>query len=178
VEYITDMKKLDAAIKAFGKKAAALDKEAQFIGLSALNAFQEHGNVFYINRLYLALGKGARHTAMTAWLLAYGGVKANTAEGKDMTPFVKDKDAVIDMESAAQNPWYDFKPSAKPDEVLDFYKLALALAKKKPKDGQEVAHEALHQQIAALIKNYEESVLAGGDGSTADDALAGVAQEA
>lgn len=167
MELITDLKKLDASIKAFAKKAASLDKEAQHLGLSAIQAFAEHGNVFYINRLYLSLGKGARHAAMTAWLLAYGGVKANTADGKDVTPFVKDKDARVDLEGAAYNPWYDFKPSAKPDEVLDYYKLLMAVAKKKPKEGQEVAHADLLTRLNGILAevaekeaNNEEDVLA------------------
>lgn len=156
LELIVDQTELKAAITAHGKKRASIDQETQRLALSAVAVFAQHGNVFYINHLYANMGKGARHVALTSWLLAFGGVMANEGEGKDVTPFVKDANKKVDMEGATKTPWFDMKPSPKPDETLDLLKLTLALIKKaaKPKEGQEVAHAAMLPELQALAEKY------------------------
>ena len=164
IKLITDQAELAKEIKSLAGRAKKLDRDFQVAALSAIGVFKEHGNVFYINAVYNALGKGARHVPMTAWLLAFGGVQANESEGKDVTPFIKDKNKQVDMEAGAKIPWYDMKPSSKPDEVLDLLKLTLALIKKaaKPKEGQELAHAAMLPELQALAEKYSS------EGETAD----------
>lgn len=180
IKLITDQAELAKEIKSLAGRAKKLDKDFQVAALSAISVFNVHGNVFYINAVYGALGKGARHVAMTAWMLAFGGVQANEGEGKDVTPFIKDKNKQVDMEGAGKTPWYDMKPSAKPDEVLDLLKLTLALIKKaaKPKEGQELAHAAMLPELQALAEKYAlegETGDASDDGATGGEAPAGQA---
>lgn len=157
---IVDQAELKTAITAHGKKRAGMDRETQRLALSAISVFQQHGNVFYINHLYANMGKGARHVALTAWLLEFGGVKANTAEGKTTTPFVKDGDKSVDMIGAAKTPWYDMKPSQAPDQVVDLLKLTLAVIKKAQGEGKQLVHGAMLTELTALAEKYapEEEV--------------------
>lgn len=178
IKLITDQAELAKEIKSLAGRAKKLDRDFQVAALSAIGVFKEHGNVFYINAVYNALGKGARHVAMTAWLTGFGGVSANEGEGKDVTPFVKDKNKQVDMVGATATPWYDMKPSAKPDEVLDLLKLTLALIKKaaKPKEGQELAHAAMLPELQALAEKYAsegETADASDDGGSGDESPAG-----
>lgn len=162
MEIIKDGKALDAQIKSIKGRAAKLDKDIQQAALSAIwhfgvreNADGELiGDVGFINRLYLALGKGARHVAMTHWLLQFGGVSANTADNKDTTPFVKDKGKTVDLEGGAKLPWYECKPSKAPDEVVDLLKLTLAVIKKASGEGKQVAHAAMLIELQALTEKY------------------------
>lgn len=156
---ISDQALLKTAITKHGKDRAKLDHTTHVLAVSAISVFKEHGNVFYINHLYANMGKGARHAALTAWLLEFGGVQANTGEGKDVTPFVKDKDKTVNIEGGIAAPWYDFKPSPKPDEVFDVLKLTLALIKKakgaQSKAGSTVTHAAMIEKLESLAEEFE-----------------------
>lgn len=153
------------AIKASGKK---LDGSIQLAALSAAAHFGDHGDVGYINRLYLALGKGARHVALTAWFTTVAGVKANEdKQTKTTKPFIKDSEKSVNLEEGHKTPWYDMKPSKSPDEVVDVLKMALALLKKatNPKEGQDVTHEAMIPELQAIVDKYNVSaVTADGEG--------------
>jgi hypothetical protein len=179
IKLITDQTELAKEIKSLAGRAKKLDSDFQHAALSAIGVFKEHGNVFYINAVYNALGKGARHVAMTAWLTEFGGVSANEAEGKDVTPFVKDKNKQVDMDKGQATPWYTMKPSKKPDEVLDLLKLALALVKKAsaPKEGQQVAHADMLPELQALCERFasegETGDATGDDGATGGEAPTG-----
>lgn len=158
VKLILDLPTLGKAIKAHAGKRAKLDEETQMLGLSAIKAVQDHGNIHYVNALYLALGKGTRHAAMTQWLLAYGGVSANTGKDKAEKPFVFDREKDVEMDLATAEPWYEFKPSPEPDAVLDVAKLVAAVIKKasKPKEGQVVAHADLLDGLRGLLEGVKD----------------------
>ena len=176
VKLITDQAELAKEIKSLAGRAKKLDRDFQVAALSAISIFNVHGNVFYINAVYNALGKGARHVAMTAWLTAFGGVSANEGEGKDQTPFVKDKNKQVDMEEAAKTPWYDMKPSKKPDEVVDLLKLTLAVIKKASGEGKTIAHGAMLTELQALAEKYAsegETADASDDGGSGNESPAG-----
>jgi hypothetical protein len=133
--------KLGAAITALGQARAKSDNLSHVLACSAVAAFIKEGsdgkpcgNVFYINNLYNSLGKGARHAAMTAWLLACGGVMANPEPAKaKQTPFVKDPNKTVDLEAAMKQPWFNFKPSPKPADVPDLVKMVQAIIDKAAK---------------------------------------------
>ena len=164
MELIKDGKALDLAIKSIKARGAKLDRDIQQAALSAVWHFGVRtndkgeliGDVGYINRLYLSLGKGARHAALTGWLFSFGGVVANEGDTKDTTPFIKSKEKVVDIEGGTKTPWYDMKKSPKPDEVVDLLKLTLALIKKaaKPKDGVQVVHGAMLDGLRALAEEF------------------------
>lgn len=153
---ITDLTKLGEAIKATSKAHAKVDAQWQLVAVSAIAAFANNncGNVFYINAVYKALGKGARHKAMTEFFLAFGGVKANEGENKDMTPFIKDAAKQADVSGAEGTNWFDMAASPKPDQVIDYLSLAMKLVKRAPKDGQTVEHPELRSAIAKTIAGY------------------------
>jgi hypothetical protein len=147
--------KLGAAIEANQKAHKKVDMQWQVLACSAIAAFAAHGNVFYINKVYSSMGKGARHTAMTQFMLAFGGVKANVGENKAVTPFVKDADKKVNMADAMSTMWFDMAPSPKPDEVLDYLALILKVAKKSPKEGQDVKHDKFREAVMALAAEFE-----------------------
>lgn len=159
---IVDLVKLGAAIKAHGVKRAKIDDETQLLAMSAINAVNEHGNIHYVNALYLSMGKGARHAALTAWLLAFGGVSANTGKDKGEKPFVFDKGKEVDLVGGEAEPWFEFKVSPEPDAVLDVAKLVAAVIKKAsaPKDGQTVAHADLIDGLRGLLEGIKEDATA------------------
>jgi HrpA-like RNA helicase len=157
---LQDGAKLGAEIKSIGTAGAKLDARIQEAALAAIwhfgvrtNAAGELiGDVGYINRLYKALGKGARHVALTDWLTTFGGVKANTAADKADNPFVKDKNKVVDMDGASALPWFDMKPSKAPDEVFDYYSMLLKVLNKKAKEGQTIKGAEMAAKVRKLVE--------------------------
>jgi hypothetical protein len=167
IEVIRDLKALSVAIGKNKTAHAKVDLQWQVCALSAIHAFADHGNVFYINEVYRSLGKGARHQAMTAYFLQFGGVKANVGENKDRTPFIKDADKKPNLTLAEQTMWFDMAPSQKPDETLDYLALIMKALKKQPKKGQDVAHGEVRAKVAAIVNEY---AAANGMGEVVDDA--------
>lgn len=155
---IADLTVLATAIKAQAKAHKKVDVQWQLLALSAIAAFDKHGNVFYINEVYKNLGKGARHVAMTAYFTSFGGVSANEGENKDQTPFIKDGEKKVDMAQAAATNWFDMKPSAKPDQEVDYLALALKLVKRSPKEGQASVHSELRLRLSETIQQYADAV--------------------
>lgn len=168
MEIIKDGAALDTAIKSIKGRAAKLDKDIQQAALSAIWHFGVRtndkgeliGDVGFINRLYLALGKGARHVALTEWLLQFGGVEANTGQNKDTTPFIKCKGKHVDMEGGTKLPWYDCKPSKAPDQVVDMLKVVLAAIKKGQGGDKQVEHGEILAKLQAIADEYTESLSA------------------
>jgi hypothetical protein len=167
---IEDQDKLGAFITAIGRKAASLDRDIQVAALSAAAAFEKHGNVFYINRLYKVLesqGRGMRHVALTSWFLAFAGVMANkNNQSAKETPFVKDASKVVDLVGGAAMPWHDMKPSPAPAQVLDVLQVALAMLKRitTPKEGVEVVHAEMIEPLKELVAQFTP-VEEGGEGA-------------
>lgn len=160
--------KLIAGIKRTGHK---LDTDVQTAAMAVALMAHQHGNVMPLNELFLAMGKGTRHSALTAWLLDAAPVIANSdkATKKEM-PFVYSKDKALkgaemqallaehDMEG---NQWFDRMPSKAPDEVTDVRALILALMRKVDKKGAkiptdqvELVHK-LHEVFDPVVKNDE-----------------------
>jgi hypothetical protein len=136
----------------------ALDARIHTCAVDVAEHFAEYKDVELVNRLYNALSKGARKSAMTEWLLAYTAVIANTEQAtKKEAPFVCAKDAAgnwtkeTDVAGGEAHPWYDCKPDPKPDAVFDFQKMVRA-ALKKYGAAEEVKHcdKAAMEKIAVL----------------------------
>lgn len=160
-DIIQDGTKLHKAIKDLGVARQKLDDQVQHLALSAIWHFGVRadaegrliGDVGFINRLYLSLGKGARHVAFTAWVTKYGAVKANDGPGKNETPFVKDKGKIVDMDGGAKEKWFDMKPSNPPDECLDYYSLLLKVVNKEAKPSQTVKGAELAHKIKTMVQD-------------------------
>ncbi len=152
--------KLIDSIKRSGKKLdadihqAALSAAAHFLGDKATGGTNEGGDVFQINSLYKAMPKGSRHVALVAWLTKFAGVKANEEANKTETPFVKDANKVVDIAGGMAEPWFDMKPSKKPDEVVDVYGLLMAVLKKATKEDAQIEGVEIIEPLRAFIEAH------------------------
>lgn len=112
---------LGKAIESIARRGAKLDADIQDAGMSCLHRIQEHGDVGYLNRLYLSLPKGARTSALAEWAAKYGKVKINMdkASNKEL-PFVFWKEGNTDYEGATLEPWFKCKPEKPLELEFDF----------------------------------------------------------
>lgn len=140
---LTDLNKAIATIASTGAK---LDKLIQDTGVSVLEHYAEHKDTGLVNRLFLALPKGARKTALASWLLAHCAVVPNEdPKTKKEQPFLYAKDKTTDPVAAAQDPWYDHKPDKPVDEAFDLQKAVRAMLGKVMK-----AHNVEHANAEAF----------------------------
>lgn len=145
-----EFKKLCVSITTRGKK---LDADIQHAGLCAITAVADHGNVGYVNMLYLALQAGARKSAMTEWLLQFGGVIANTEKGKAEMPFKFDREKSVNIEAAMAMPWYECKPDAEPDQVFDVVAALKSIIKKAAGKNVDALHLAKVENLCSELTN-------------------------
>jgi hypothetical protein len=171
VTLIEDQAKLATFIGQIKARGTKLDQDIHIAALSAVAVFEKHGNVFYINAVYQALGKGARHVAMTTWLTAVGGVKANDGESKDTTPFVKDANKAVNLALGRETPWFMMKPSKAPDEVVDLFAMLQKAIKKaaEPKEGQEVKGADMLPKLRELLEEFTPAESVHGDAGDEDN---------
>lgn len=144
---------LPKAIESITKRGKVLDTDIHQAACSAVAIKAEAGDTMFINRLYLALPKGTRAAALTAWMLKFGGVIANdgtSGKPKAEQPFLHTKDKACDVEAGMAEPWYDFKPDPKPDEVFDVMAAVMAIIKKAK--GKEVVHGELLATLASIVE--------------------------
>ena len=125
---------LNKAIQSLATRGRRLDNDFQKTGLDVLEHFAQHHDVGLVNRLFLAVPRGGRKSAMADWILTYFAVSANTdAKTKTDAPFRNDKEKHNDAEGAAADPWYDHKPEPAVDELFDVQKAVAALLRKASK---------------------------------------------
>lgn len=143
-----------AQIKTSGTK---LDKLIQDTGVDVLTHFAEHKDTGLVNRLYLAMPAGSRKTALASWLMTHCAVIANAdAKTKKEQPFLYAKDKATNPTAGAQDPWYNHKPDAAPDQVFDLQKAVKALLVKAQK-----ATTKEHMDADATAKLRELAVACG-----------------
>lgn len=127
---------LTAAITAFHKSTATIEKQAQTILVEVTVQAIDHGNTEPVNQFFAGLGKGLRSSAVASWLATYAPIVPNadkeTAKSK---PFVLDKVARAAMnesetikadhiKAASLDSWTTHKPEV---AVLDSFDVAAAL---------------------------------------------------
>lgn len=148
---ITDVKKLGAAIESIGRRGAKLDADIQLAALSSINRIELHGDVGYLNRLYLAMPKGSRSSALVEWALAFGKVAANTDPAtKKEQPFLFAKDKTTNLAGADAKPWFTFKPEKAPDEVFDLQAAIATLLRKASNKALKEGQTDMLQKLKAL----------------------------
>lgn len=131
---------INKAIDTITKSGAKLDKLIQDTGVAVLTHFAEHKDTGVVNRLYLAMPKGSRSTALASWLLAYGALTPNVAVAtKKEQPFSYDKSKDTSPEAAAEDMWYDHKPEKAVDEAFDLQKAIRGILTKASK-AKTVTH--------------------------------------
>lgn len=129
----TDINALNKEIGEIKVAGAKLDARIQEAGVAVAIHFAQHKDTGLVNRLYLALPRGARKTAMASWLLAHFAVVANEGKNKVEMPFLFAKDKATNWEAAEADMWYDHKPEPTPDTVFDLQKMVRALILKASK---------------------------------------------
>lgn len=150
MKLITDQKELVKLIEGIASRGKRLDSDIHLAGLSCLAHLDKHGDIGQVNRLYLALGKGARKAALTSWFLAYGSVVANDDKAtKTEAPFKFTKEKATNVEGAMADPWYDHKPDQAPDEVFDLMKAVEQIIKKAA--GKQLVHGEILTGLQGLV---------------------------
>ncbi|CAB1282911.1 Phage protein [Xylella phage Cota] len=146
---IMDKAQIEKAIDSIAKQGKKLDGDIQAAAVGCINHIEACGDVRLFNRLFLAMPKGARKSALTQWALAFGKVEANTGDNKKEQPFTYAKDKTTDLAGAIGNPWYDFAPEKAPDEMFDVRKALTALLNRAGK-AQNVNDAELLAKLRTL----------------------------
>lgn len=172
---ITNASELGIAITAWGKRGARW-ADGQMLAVSALTRLADHGDIGYCNRLYQAIPKGSKSSAMASWMLTHGALTANTDKGsKADKPFVFSKGKTTDVQGSIADPWFDHKPEPGADAVFDLQKALMAVLTEAGK-AKHVAHGELAEKVSALLAE-----VAGNEGDVetegVGEGLAGIGQE-
>lgn len=171
-----ELSELNKRIDAWAKRGSAWTKEGQALGLLALGRLSEHGDIGPVNRLFNAMPKGTKSSAMASWLLAYGALQANTDKAtKADKPFVFDREKQTDTAGASADPWFDHKPEPAPDEIFDLQK-ALASVLKKAAKSTNLVHAELLEGIRALVGDEIAAEAGKGGAENAADAETAVGE--
>lgn len=153
---ITDSKAFIAACASIAKRGKLLDNDIQTAALSAINHAELHGDIGFVNRLYLSMPAGSRKAALTEWLVHHGKVQANAGENKKEMPFLFDKQRTTDMAGGLANPWFTFKLDKAPDEVFDIVGAMHQLLKRA--QGKNVDALAL-AKVENLVSELDQYTL-------------------
>lgn len=145
-----DASGIEAAIASILKNGKKLDGDIQQAAVSCLDHIEKHGDVRLFNRLYLAMPKGARKSALTAWGIAFGKIEANSGENKKEQPFVYAKDKTTNLPLAIAEPWFNFSPDKAPDEVFDVVKALKSLLARAGK-----ANAVNNPELLAALRDIE-----------------------
>lgn len=139
-----------ALIKQIHANGKALDDEIQLAAMSVINHVELHGDTTVVNTLYLAMPKGARKAALSAWLLTHGKLIANKGKGSDLQPFGYNREGKTDLEGGAAKPWYTFKLDKAPSEVFNLLDGIAALIKRAESAAAKGLAIEGGEQLAAL----------------------------
>lgn len=146
---ITDKVTLEKAITAWGTRGTKWAQEGHMLAMSALTMTSKHNDVGPVNRLYKAMPKGTKSSAMASWLLAYGALLANEdSKTKADMPFKYTKDKDYNLAAAAQDAWFNHKPEPAADEVFDLAKAVEAIIKRA--QGKQLVHGEMLTGLQAL----------------------------
>jgi hypothetical protein len=123
-----------AAVATLGKKWEA---DVQHIAVSVIAHIEDCGDVTVADTLVAALPKGARSSALKAYLETFSKAVWQEAAPKTKTPakFIHDKTKVTDMDGALKTTWAAFKPEPpyKPMDLCDLLSKMLARVEKDTK---------------------------------------------
>lgn len=154
---------MNKGIDNIAKRAAKLDTDVQHVGVSAIAHVIKCGDIGPINRLYKALGKGARHSALAAWLMAFAPVKPNDGPDRKEQPWSFAKGKEGNLERAIAEPWFEFKPEPEPLEMFNLT-AALSAMLKRAATAAKVDNPELLKALKAAVASSGATV-----GKAADD---------
>lgn len=150
MDLITVKADLIKAIDSIAKRSKTLDRDIHVAACSSLSHLSQHGDIGMVNRLYNALGKGTRKSAMSSWLLAYGSLIANDDKAtKGLAPFKFTKEKTTALEAGIKDPWFDHAPDKAPDEIFDLAKAIEGIIKKA--QGKELVHGEVLAKLESIV---------------------------
>lgn len=152
-----NIKELNKAIDALGRKNQSVEAEIQTLGLACMAHTEQHGDTMPMNRLMNVLRR-TQHQAFMEWALAFGKfAKNNDKATKASQPVVYDKTKTTDIEGATTKAWFMFADdkAAAIAKAFDFQAAMMALLKKAASNG--VDHAKL-VAVAALADIAPEKV--------------------
>jgi hypothetical protein len=152
-----ELKQLNRAIDALGKKNANVESEIQALGLACLAHCEQHGDTMPMNRLVNVLRRG-QYQAFIEWAMSFGRFIKNTDKAtKDSQPLAYAKGKTTDMQAATDKPWFEFADSkaTATAKAFDFQAATMALLKKAASNG--VDHDTLIK-VATLAGIAPEKV--------------------
>jgi hypothetical protein len=127
---------INKAIIAMSTHLAKGDTLIQTVGVDVLEHFEQYNDTGVVNRFYLAIPKGTRKLAVSAWLLAHGAISINGDKSSSATsPFVYDKNKVTSASAAAEDNWVSRKPEKTLTEIFDLQQAVRSLIKKAASAG-------------------------------------------
>jgi hypothetical protein len=147
---LTEINAAIAKIKSTGDK---FDKLVHETAVSVAERFARHKDTGLVNRLFMAMPKGARSSALASWMLKYVAVLPNTdAKTKKDNPFVSAKvdgkwTKTTDALAGAQDPWYNHKPDKPVDIEFDMLTMVKAMLRKL-EASTKVEHYGPEQEAA------------------------------
>lgn len=151
IKLIEGAAELTKAINAWGTKGQKWAQEGHQLALSALQHAAKHGDHTLLNRLYLAMPKGTKSSAMAEWIVAFSHLVPNTdKEAAKTSPFVVDKAKAVNLPGAHEKPWFDFRPEPTPLEVFDLQKAVMAVIT-KAKKAQTIEGSLSIAAVEALL---------------------------
>lgn len=141
---------LEAIIAGIKADGSSLDSRIQQAGLKAMAHAADHKDAHYLNLLFHALSKGHRKTAYVAWVIAFAKVNQNDdKEAAKKVPFVMSKTKAGDLQEAAKQEWFTFKPEPEVIEMFDLDK-AIASLLKRAGDARAVNNPEKLAKLMAL----------------------------
>lgn len=88
-----DTKTLSRRLTKLEKRSKEFGEEVQTLAVACINQANQHGNTTYLNRLFLALGKGHDRDALGRYIREFAAVKPQTdAAKKADQPFAYSKE--------------------------------------------------------------------------------------
>ena len=147
-----DIKALNKAIDALGKRNQSVEADIQSLGLVCLAHTEKHGDTMPMNRLMNVLRR-TQHQAFMEWALAFGKFTKNTDKAtKDSQPVVYDKSRSTDIEAATAKPWFMFADdkAEAAKKAFDFQAAVMSLLKKAAANGTDNAKLVDMAALAAI----------------------------
>ena len=136
MKILTGADVINAAIKSIAKRGKAFDKDVHVAAVSTLVHADKHGDITLAQKLVDALPASQRKNALRDWFLAYGKFSYDMQN----KAFTYKKDAVTQLETAINTPFWEFKPEAAyvPFDAVKFIEQAVKRVTKAVNDGEKV----------------------------------------
>jgi hypothetical protein len=147
MKLITEISKIEAAIKSINSRGAKLDRDIWVATVSAMAHHAKHGDVTIVNKVVASMPKGSRVNALNDFILAHGKVTYN----EETKVFDHDKAGNFDLDGAQAKSWTEYKPDPE-YKPLDALAMVKAMATKISKADKDKGDKVTNAQAKAILK--------------------------